>query len=60
MQRISLLAGLGVLLAILLAACQNTDSPAPDFTLPSATGEEVALSDFAGQPVMLYFHMAVG
>jgi cytochrome oxidase Cu insertion factor (SCO1/SenC/PrrC family) len=34
---------------------------APDFTLPSAnTGSSVNLADFRGQPVLLYFHMAVG
>jgi len=30
--------------------------PAPDFTLPSDTGEEVSLSDFRGRPVVLYFY----
>ena len=28
---------------------------APDFTLPSATGDEVSLNDFAGQKVLLVF-----
>jgi hypothetical protein len=36
-------------------------SPTPDFALPSATGGTLALADYAGrQPVLLYFHMAVG
>ena len=29
---------------------------APDFTLPSDTGEQVTLSDFRGNPVVLYFY----
>jgi cytochrome oxidase Cu insertion factor (SCO1/SenC/PrrC family) len=34
--------------------------PAPDFTIPSAGGGHVALSDFAGKPVLLYFSMGPG
>jgi cytochrome oxidase Cu insertion factor (SCO1/SenC/PrrC family) len=34
--------------------------PAPDFTLPSANGGKIALSDFAGKPVLLYFSMGPG
>jgi len=30
--------------------------PAPDFELTSDTGEQVKLSDFLGQPVVLYFY----
>ena len=30
--------------------------PAPDFTLPDQDGEPVALSGFAGRPVVLYFY----
>jgi len=56
------------LLAFLLAACSGSAteqasmpvSKAPDFTLPNALGGEVSLSDFTGQPVFLFFHMAVG
>ena len=56
------------LISILLAACGGGASapasdevrPAPDFTLPNALGGEVSLSDYAGEPVFLFFHMAVG
>ena len=34
---------------------------APGFTLPSASGEQVALSDFTSRkPVLLYFSMGPG
>jgi len=56
------------LISVLLVACGGSASapanegayPAPEFTLPNALGGEVSLSDFAGQPVFLFFHMAVG
>jgi hypothetical protein len=57
----------------LVAACAPTDEPgvdgsflsegdrAPDFTLPSAAGEDVSLGDFANQRrVLLYFSMGPG
>ena len=54
--------------SILLAACGGTAfapangevHPAPGFTLPNALGGEVSLSDYSGEPVFLFFHMAVG
>ncbi|MGJ6981439.1 thioredoxin-dependent thiol peroxidase [Aestuariimicrobium soli] len=33
-------------------------SPAPDFTLPDATGTQVSLGDFAGRRVIVYFYPA--
>lgn len=33
---------------------------APDFTLASAEGQQVALSDFRGDTVLLYFHEGLG
>ena len=50
-----------------LAACggsepegMQTGAAAPDFSLPDVTGQTVSLSDYAGTPVLLFFHMAVG
>lgn len=42
------------------AAGLNVGDDAPAFSLPDAHGGTVALSDYAGRPVLLYFHMAVG
>lgn len=54
-----------LLFVIGLAACGLPDSlsegdAAPDFSLVSAGGETVSLDDYSGQPVLLYFHMAMG
>jgi len=53
------------LVMLILQGCTGIPAPgkpqAPAFTLPSSDGESVSLSDYAGkQPVLLYFHMAVG
>ena len=34
--------------------------PAPEFSLPTSDGETVALADYQGEPVLLFFHMADG
>jgi len=57
-------------LLVLAAACAGDrggdpplreGDPAPDFSLPSAAGRNVALSDFSGKkPVLLYFSMGPG
>jgi thioredoxin-dependent peroxiredoxin len=36
----------------------TTGDPAPDFTLPDADGKPVALEDFRGQRVIVYFYPA--
>ena len=51
------------LLAALISACSgggSSNEAATGFTLPSANTAPVSLSDYAGKPVLLYFHMAVG
>ena len=61
-----LLVGLVVLVSISLQACSpqtelNVADQAPEFTLPSSEGERVSLDKYVGkQPVLLFFHMAVG
>lgn len=57
-----------LLFSLALAACQpapalvtaESKDLAPAFTLPSSDGSQVSLADYAGQPVLLYFHMANG
>lgn len=66
---LSQLVGLMIILtlAAVLSACSSAKAsvsvgePAPDFSLPTADGGMVTLDDYVGkQPVLLYFHMAVG
>ena len=50
---VSVLGGAGVTVAL------EVGEPAPDFTLPSTTGEKISLSQFRGkQPVLLEFYAA--
>jgi hypothetical protein len=61
-----------VAVVALLVACEragevgdtltlNHGDPAPEFTLPSADRDRVALADFIGsKPVLLYFSMGPG
>lgn len=58
-----------LLVALVLSACGSSNGgnglavgdPAPAFTLPTASGDQVSLSDYQGStPVLLYFHMADG
>ena len=63
-RRIALVALL--LLMVLVAACGGDSGGlavgdlAPDFGLPESGGATVALSDYSGEPVLLFFHMADG
>ena len=61
-QKISLFLAFGF--HILSSCASPTPSnlgEAPDFSLPAVGGRTVSLSDYTGsQPVLLYFHMAVG
>jgi cytochrome oxidase Cu insertion factor (SCO1/SenC/PrrC family) len=62
------LIGFLLILAILLAACGSNQAsdeiavgnPAPDFSLYNSDGVQVSLSEYKGQPVLLFFHMAGG
>lgn len=66
MRRMVLGMGGAMLLAVGIAGCTavlgeaDPANAAPDFELASVGGGTVALDDFAGKPVLLYFHMAVG
>ena len=60
--------GVLVFLSIFVGACASSEGEAlevgdqaPDFTALTASGEQVSLGDYRGeQPVLLFFHMAVG
>lgn len=57
--------GLWLTIMLLLAACGSSGlqvgDKAPEFSLPTASGGDVALDDYTGRkPVLLYFHMALG
>jgi len=66
-QKLTVTSGLLMLLAFALSACSGGEAlslqvgdEAPAFELVSSEGNNVALSDYQGQPVLLYFHMALG
>ena len=66
--------GAAIIALLVGAACSRTTSPpgdartvpigvgdrAPAFSLQSANGGTVSLSDYAGKPVLLYFSMGPG
>ena len=58
--------GLIIAVGLVIAACGGDDGglsvgdAAPDFSLEEASGGMVDLADYAGQDVLLYFHMADG
>lgn len=41
-------------------AAEIVGTQAPGFTLDNALGGQTSLADYSGEPVLLYFHMAVG
>jgi cytochrome oxidase Cu insertion factor (SCO1/SenC/PrrC family) len=60
-------------LGVLVAACSRQETPptseqgpiavgqtAPAFSLKSSSGGTVSLSEYAGEPVLLYFSMGPG
>jgi len=48
----------GVLVIAGVAAALDVGEPAPDFTLPSTTGEEISLSQFLGRKhVLIQFYV---
>ncbi len=56
-----------LILAVMgLQACTSSSAglqvgdQAPPFSLTAADGRSISLDDYSGQPVLLYFHMAVG
>jgi cytochrome oxidase Cu insertion factor (SCO1/SenC/PrrC family) len=52
---IVLAAGIGVT-GERMAAALEIGKPAPDFTLPSTTGEKISLSQFRGKLVLIEFY----
>ena len=58
--------GLISAIGLLVAACGEADGglavgdAAPDFSLAESSGGSVALDEYQGQDVLLYFHMADG
>ncbi len=64
-KKYSIVVVLFVSLALLLSACGSTSGlqvgdDAPDFSLQTAQGDQISKADYADQPVLLYFHMAMG
>jgi hypothetical protein len=58
MRGLSLLSALlaaGLLVAAIATAVEIGEQ-APDFTLPSTTGDKISLSQFRGQPVLIEFY----
>jgi len=49
----------GVLVGVSAATALEVGEKAPDFTLPSTTGEKISLSQFQGKkPVLIEFYSA--
>ena len=45
----------GIAMGVVKDGVATVGSPAPDFTLPSVTGEPISLADYRGKPVLLNF-----
>jgi cytochrome oxidase Cu insertion factor (SCO1/SenC/PrrC family) len=58
MWGLSLLSALvvGGLSGAAIATALEIGEQAPDFTLPSTTGDKISLSQFRGQPVLIEFY----
>jgi len=72
-MRHRMLVAAAMVLAVVAAACSRQETPpspgqgpiavehtAPTFSLKSSSGATVALSDYAGKPVLVYFSMGPG
>jgi len=68
MRKIWLLLTVAALLTLTACGTASDETPAaeivgmqaPGFTLDNALGGQTSLADYSGEPVLLYFHMAVG
>ena len=50
-----------LMLVVAITGCGGaTEEAAPDFSMDNAIGGTVDLADYAGDPVLLFFHMADG
>jgi peroxiredoxin len=58
MRGLSLVSALVIegLLVAAIATALEIGEQAPDFTLPSTTGDQIRLSQFRGQPVLIEFY----
>lgn len=50
-----------LMLVVAVTGCGGaTEEAAPDFSMDDAIGGTVDLTDYSGDPVLLFFHMADG
>ena len=65
LSRVVLIFAVLLVMAASIAGCGDSsdvavEDAAPDFSMVDATGDSVALADYTGTPVLLFFHMADG